>query len=345
MTILLFFCLSCIGAYFITGIWRRYVISKNQFDMPNSRSSHTIPTPRGGGIAIVIVFLTTISIFAIFDVIPRNIYFAILGAGGLAAYIGFLDDYAEVHIIWRVVVHLVSAVWALACLDGLPPIQMLGEVVDLGSMGNVLAIIYLVWMLNLYNFMDGIDGIASIEAITVCLGASILYWLTSTAESDWLLPLLLTAAVIGFLYWNFPRAKIFMGDIGSGFLGVVIGILSIHSASIDPNLFWGWLILLGVFIVDSTVTLVRRAVDGKTIYHAHRSHAYQKASLKYKSHVIVSLSVAAINIIWLLPISVIVINGWLNGVAGVLIGYAPLVWTALRFRAGKQNASGTNHNI
>src|SRR5687768_16066675 len=103
--------------------------------------------------------------------------------------------------------------------------------------------------------MDGIDGIASIEAITICLGGVLIYWLAAPYESAGAGGLLLLATVAGFLVWNYPPAKIFMGDAGSGFLGLVLGLLSIQAAVIKTGFFWSWVILLGAFIVDATVTL------------------------------------------------------------------------------------------
>jgi Fuc2NAc and GlcNAc transferase len=180
--------------------------------------------------------------------------------------------------------------------------------------------------------MDGIDGIASVEAVTVCVGAAVLYEVQGGISIVG--PLLLACSVLGFLCWNFPPAKIFMGDAGSGFLGVTLGILALQSAWISTNLFMGWLILLGVFIVDATVTLIRRLVRGDKVYEAHRSHAYQFASRQYKRHLPVTLATGALNIVWLFPIAWLVVEGKLEGLIGLLIAYIPLVLLALKFRAG-----------
>jgi Fuc2NAc and GlcNAc transferase len=152
--------------------------------------------------------------------------------------------------------------------------------------------------------------------------------------------MLLLAAVVGFLFWNFPRAKIFMGDAGSGFIGLVLGVFSIQAGWVDPSLFWGWVILLGVFLVDATLTLSRRFIRGEQIYVAHSSHAYQYASRKYGSHKKVSLVVGVINLVWLLPIAIVVGLGRLDGLSGVVIGYLPLVWLAVRFKAGVKELQG-----
>jgi Fuc2NAc and GlcNAc transferase len=208
-----------------------------------------------------------------------------------------------------------------------------GWTLELGWFGGLLAAFYLVWLLNLYNFMDGIDGIASVEAITACLGAAWLYWLAGLGGTA-VLPLLLAASVSGFLYWNFPPAKIFMGDAGSGFIGIVLGGLSLQAAWVSPPMFWCWLILLGVFIVDATYTLVRRLLRGDKVYEAHRSHAYQFASRAYGKHLPVTVAVAALNVCWLLPIAYCVAQLGLDGAVGVVLAYVPLILLAIRYRAG-----------
>jgi Fuc2NAc and GlcNAc transferase len=150
---------------------------------------------------------------------------------------------------------------------------------------------------------------------------------------------LLGCAVAGFLFWNFPPARIFMGDAGSGFLGIILGILSLQAAWISSQLLWAWLILLGVFIVDATVTLIRRLVRGDKIYEAHRSHAYQFASRRFGRHLPVTSAVGVINLVWLLPIALCVTLFGLDGALGLIIAYIPLVILAIRFKAGTLEAN------
>ncbi len=317
----------------MTAGLRRYALARSVIDVPNARSSHTVPTPRGGGVAIVLTFL-----LAMVGLMPSGIeqistLLALGGGGALIAVIGFMDDHGHIAARWRLLGHFVAAAWMLGWLGGLPPLTMFGWTLDMGWLGGLLAAVYLVWLLNLYNFMDGIDGIASVEAITACLGAAWLYWLAGLGGTA-VLPLLLAAAVAGFLYWNFPPAKIFMGDAGSGFIGIVLGGLSLQAAWLSPPMFWCWLILLGVFIVDATYTLVRRLLRGDKVYEAHRSHAYQFASRVYGKHLPVTVAVAALNVCWLLPIAYCVARLGLDGALGVVLAYIPLIVLAVRFRAG-----------
>lgn len=322
----------------LTSALRQYALARSMIDIPNSRSSHTAPTPRGGGVSIVVGYLIAITWLWSGNSIDNAAFIATAGGGFLVAIIGFMDDHGHIAARWRLVGHFLAAGWVLIWIGGFAPIQIFGPSVDLKLVGNILALLYLVWMLNLYNFMDGIDGLASIEALCVCIGAGVLYWINGHGSLVWP-PVLLAAAVLGFLFWNFPPAKIFMGDAGSGFLGISLGALSLQAAWIDPGFLWMWLILLGVFIVDATFTLVRRLMQGEKVYEAHRSHAYQYAARRYARHLPITLSAAAINIVWLFPIAYSVSVLGLNGMVGVVLAYAPLVLLAIAFDAGKTEVS------
>ncbi|MEB2646598.1 glycosyltransferase family 4 protein [Pseudomonas canadensis] len=333
MTIWLVFSAVLSASLLLTWVLRRYALSRSLMDIPNGRSSHSVPTPRGGGVAIVLTYLVTLVLVAFAGWVSWSAALPLLGAGALIAVVGFLDDHGHIAARWRLLAHFGAAIWALFWVGGLPTISLVGVELDLGWLGHVLAAFYLVWMLNLYNFMDGIDGIASIEAVCACAGACLVYWLTGH-ENLMIAPMLLAVAVLGFLYWNFPPARIFMGDAGSGFLGVVIGILSLQAAWAAPEMLWVWLILLGVFIVDATFTLGRRLLRGDQVYEAHRSHAYQYASRLAGRHLPVTLTVMAINLLWLLPIALFVGLGF-DGVLGLLVAYIPLVLLAIKFHAGE----------
>lgn len=326
--------LAGLMTWLLTGLLRRYATAESLMDIPNERSSHMVPTPRGGGVAIVLVFLATLFLLNQAELLSTSLLLALIGAGSAVALTGFLDDHGHIAARWRLLVHFGAAAWGLYWLGGLPPIIFLGYIVDLGWAGHVLGLFYLVWLLNLYNFMDGIDGIASIEAVTVCLGAALLNMVGSETTEQWQELVLLAFTVTGFLFWNFPPARIFMGDVGSGFLGIVFGIFSIQAGWLSSQLFWSWLILLGVFIVDATWTLFCRLLRNEKIYEAHCSHAYQYASRRYGSHKAVSLGVGAINMFWLMPIALWVGLGGLDGVLGILLAYMPLTLLAINFKAG-----------
>lgn len=257
----------------------------------------------------------------------------LLGGAGVAV-VGFVDDHGHIPARWRLLAHFSCATWILYWI-GVPHLEVMGNAIDLGMPGAILAALYLVWLLNLYNFMDGIDGIAGVEALIVGAGGTVVYWLAGMPMTgDGGLPVLLAAAALGFLMWNLPPARIFMGDAGSGFLGLILGTLSLQAAMARPVLLWCWLVLLGVFIVDATVTLIRRLLRGERVYEAHRSHAYQHASRELGTHLPVTLAVAAINVFWLLPWALAIASGRIEGVVGLVVAYIPLMVLAFRFRAG-----------
>ena len=333
VTMSVFLGVAFFAAFLFTWLLRRFALTRNLVDIPNSRSSHVLPTPRGGGVAIVLVVLGGLPLLWWQGNIAGTVWAAFAGAGGMVALVGWFDDQGHIAASRRLLVHFTAAVWGLVYLGGMPSLAFAGQTVSLGWLGHGLAVVYLVWLLNLYNFMDGIDGIACIEAITVCGSGVMLYWLTGVS-AGWEIPLLLVAAVLGFLCWNFPRAWIFMGDAGSGFVGLVLGLLSLQAGWHNPELLWCWLILLGAFVTDATVTLLRRLFSGQRVSEAHRSHAYQHAAILHGSHIPVTLAFAAINLGWLLPMAVLVATARLDGLAGVLLAYIPLIILALYYRAG-----------
>ncbi len=321
--------ISCL----ITYALRRYALANSLIDIPNARSSHSIPTPRGGGVAIVAVFLAALVMVPFVSEVSLDWVIGLSVSGLLIATVGFLDDHGHIAARWRLLAHFSAAAWALFWLEGSLVVQLPGLTVDLAWLVYVLAAFFLVWLLNLYNFMDGIDGIASIEAITTCLGGALIYLLLGHDEHILVL-LVLAASVAGFLYWNFPPARIFMGDAGSGFLGLMLGLLAVSAAMVEPQLLWSWLILLGVFVLDATWTLFRRLARGDKVYEAHRSHGYQFASREFGEHLPVTLMVLCINVVWLLPWACAVALGYVNGLLGLLIAYVPLAVLAVRFNAG-----------
>lgn len=332
------FLLVSVSTWGLTGVLCRYALARNLIDIPNDRSSHAIPTPRGGGVAVVLVFLSSLWLVTWLKLFPLYACIALSGAGAIVALVGFLDDHQHIAARWRLLIHFAAAVWGLYWLGGFPTITLLGLSIETNWLGFIAAAVYTVWSVNLYNFMDGIDGLASIEAITVCVGAALMAWLVLPEVNLWLVPILLALAVLGFLVWNFPPARIFMGDAGSGFLGIMLALLSIHSTWFDARLFWIWLILLGVFIVDATMTLCRRIFRGEKFYEAHRSHAYQFASRIAGGHRPVTLIIAVINLIWLTPIAAMVAYDLLDGGLALIVAYIPLIGLAYRFKAGDHSA-------
>ena len=324
-------------------ITRQLIVNSHRFskmDIPNERSSHITPTPRGGGIAFVATSLIGFLLLLLNNALNGTELLALCCAGSIVAIAGHLDDRQKISgATVRLFLHAISAI-ILVVGVGIPPeLALFDQTVNTGIVGSILGVVYLVWLLNLFNFMDGTDGIAASEAIFVALAGAFLSYHVLADASHSAAAVILAASTFGFILYNWSPAKIFMGDVGSGFLGIVIGGLSLIAANQDPELLWVWIILLAVFVSDATVTLIRRLLRKQKPHVAHRSHAYQHLAIRLNSHAKVALLVLAVNIAWLLPIAFLVADKQLAGTTGVIIAYVPLLIAALAFGAGKDSAT------
>lgn len=297
--------LTFLGMAFIvgglgTGWIRKYAISSNLLDHQNARSSHVHPTPRGGGLAFVVGGSAGVATLAIAGRMSHRLALVLILCGGMVSLVGYLDDRGKVGVPVRFAVHVVAAFVALLVLGGVPDIQVGSALFEWGWSGYLLGTVAIVWVLNLFNFMDGIDGIAASEAIFVLMSAAFFQFISGMADTAWVAAVV-ACSVLGFLLWNWPPAKIFMGDVGSGYLGFVVSILAVAHARDNPVALYIWLILNGVFFVDATVTLLRRFSRGERLHEAHRSHAYQWLARRWGSHLRVTTLVWCVNLFWLLP--------------------------------------------
>jgi Fuc2NAc and GlcNAc transferase len=334
---MIYFILVLVATSFVlTAAIRKLAIKNSHLDIPNERSSHSSPTPRGAGIAIVTTFFVGLLVVLINDTISGRDFFTLTAPGLIVALIGRLDDLGRVTSAkLRLIGHFICASITVWLANGLPELPLTELIIDFGVAGDIAAVIYLVWMLNLFNFMDGIDLITGIQTFTTCLGAVILL-VVSTDSDLWLLVALLAAAVFGFMYFNLPPAKIFLGDVGSGFIGFTIGAISLVVAKDEPLIAWAMIILLGVFVTDATVTLLQRLLNREHVYVAHRTHAYQHLSKKLNGHLPVSLGVGAINLLFLLPIAWLVSESVIIPIFGLVMAYVPLLIAAVMLKAGKK---------
>lgn len=322
----------------ITAVVRAVAVSRGVLDVPNQRSSHSAATPRGGGIAIVLVCGAAWAILALVGSVSVDLLVALLGGGLAVAVVGLVDDLRGVPVGIRLAVHLGAAVWAVTWLGGLPALRIGAHVVHFGWLGYVLAVLGIVWVLNLFNFMDGIDGIAAAEAVFVVAGAAVLPLFGGPTTPMFAAEVVFAAACAGFLVWNWPPARIFMGDVGSGFLGYVLAVLALAATCNDPSAIWKWLMLGGVFFVDATVTLVRRFSRGERLHEAHRSHAYQWLARRWRSHRKVTLTVTIINLLWVFPCAVLATLRPESSLQIVLVTLVPLIALAITAGSGRRES-------
>lgn len=315
------FVASCLGTLLVRTAARRAGV----IDHPNERSSHTVPTARGGGLAIVIVVLAGTLVGGNRGWIPQSLVLALTVGGAAIAAIGALDDKRGVSPKYRFLVHLLAATWALWCLGGLPRLTLGQSSIGLAWFAQPLVALGIVWLTNLYNFMDGTDGLAGSEALMAGAFGAFILSITGHASLAFA-PLLFAAAAAGFLCWNLPRASIFMGDVGSGFCGYYFAVLAVGLESLGAMPLVVWIVLLAMFIGDATLTLIRRVARGERWYSAHRSHAYQRVLSAGWSHARILAVVCALNVVlgllaWKLATSPAAALAMIGGAAALFIGY------------------------
>lgn len=340
LAVILFIDAVGLAALIGTGLMYRYALRNDLLDHVNDRSAHKHPTPRGGGLAVVVVVILGLAFATIVFGLQRSLAIGMAGGGGMVALIGWLDDRGHVRPLLRLACHVAGALWLIGWLGPLP-LEALGFDPVAPVLSWTISLLFVVWLINLYNFMDGLDGLAAGQVLSVCAaGLAITLVVGPVSISAWLPPLILAAAVCGFLPWNWPPARIFMGDASSGFLGFMLAALALaaHAVSSLPQRGLAWAILPSVFIADATVTLLRRLARRERVYEAHRSHAYQIWSQRLGQHLPVTVAMSAATLLWSFPIAYLVASGTLSPLAGGALAIVPLMVCMAALGAGKPTA-------
>ena len=327
-----------LAALVLTGMMRRYALHAQLIDHAGDRSAHDSPTPRGGGASIVLATIAALMVSPWLLGVPLDAAIGLDGGGAIVALIGWLDDHGHVRPIIRLAMHVAGAAWLIWWVGPFPLGQLFFWNPEWNLAASILSAFFIVWMINLYNFMDGIDGLAAGEAVATTLGGAVLLVGAGMASVPTIAPaLILAAATLGFLPWNWPPARIFMGDASSGFLGFMLAALAIVMGHLTPQLGYAWAILPGVFIADATVTLVRRLLRRERIHVAHRSHAYQRWTRRIGGHLPVTMAVLTVTWLWLFPMAYLIAEGAIGAVVGVGTAMIPLFIAALLLGAGRGN--------
>ncbi len=337
MTPILIFLLLTILSYLGVDLIRRYAERRQIIDHPNERSSHSMPTPRGGGLAIVILVLGTGLWFADGVGWSRSLIYIMCGA--IIAFLGWRDD---IHSLSPRIRFAVQGLVAIISIIGLGyfksvTIPMLGEL-QLGVIGIVITFLWIIGLTNAYNFMDGIDGIAGGVALSAALGWM---WLSSNMQNHFVfwIALSIAAGSLGFLGHNWSPAKIFMGDVASTFLGYSFAALPLLSADESGDALMLGTLLMWTFIMDTAVTFIRRALKREKVFSAHRSHLYQRLVIGGYQHGTVS------SLYILLTLFAGVLSyAWSRGnqIAPPLIFLGlPLIWILLSIHASRLRNSFT----
>lgn len=282
------FLIILIVSFSLTFLVKVIAQKKLLIDIPNERSSHVTPTPRGGGLAIAVSWFAGISYLNFTGNMDVNLYYALL-SGILISGISFLDDIYTLKSLPRMIIHAISTLIALYFIGGLKVIDFGFFTIENTIILTILAFIGIIWFINLFNFIDGIDGHSSGGALFIAL--ALFFFVKDTVL------LVLAAAVLGFLPWNWQKAKIFMGDIGSTLLGFTMAVLLIYYNNHEQFSIVSGLIITAVFWFDATFTLIKRFLNKENIGQAHRKHAYQRIVQFGFSHQKTVLIVALINLI------------------------------------------------
>jgi Fuc2NAc and GlcNAc transferase len=356
---------AAIAAYALDRLLIRHASRLGLQDLPNARSSHRVPTPRGGGTGIVAAFLLALPLGLAPVPAGWSIWLTV-GAAVLLALVGLADDLRSLGLGVRLAAQTFAVAALLASLAGGAPATAESDIGLLALLTGVpafsewlsvnappwivmtldlllvpLLLLGGLWWINLFNFMDGIDGLAATQALFMLMASLALRLIGSGGETPFAFlltapvstaSLILAGAILGFLVLNRPPARLFMGDSGSLFLGFTILAVAAHDVTYGDIGLWSWLVLGSLFLVDATLTLIRRWIRGQRVTDAHRSHLYQRLSRRWGGHGRVVLVYCLLNVAWIFPLALLAQRapGW----APMILLAAWLPAAAFAWRAG-----------
>ncbi len=313
-------------------------------DIPGQRSSHTVPTPRGGGIAIV--FSSGLAAIAFSLLLPswmeRSFVYAVIGAG-VVAIVSWFDDIHSLSWQVRLLAHACAATMFAIAAGPITTISIpfVVRVTLWWSAGLLISLLWVVGLTNAYNFMDGIDGIAAGQAIAAGAGWALIGWNMHQGALA-MAGLTLAASSAGFLIHNWPPASVFMGDVGSAFLGYSFAALTLIAARLDPVLLWCGVLMVWPFLFDTVLTFFRRLQRGERVFSAHRSHLYQRLVISGMTHGQVSLIYTAAAAIGVGAATSLQQHRWMLGLAFIvaIVAVAASIYVAVVWREARLARSG-----
>lgn len=310
-----------------------YARRRGLLDLPGQRRSHRIATPRGGGLGVAAAFCAGLGAAAGWELMPWSLVACLLPPLLLVAAVGFWDDHRALPALPRLLVHLSAGVLLLHCLPPLAPAWLPWPA------ALALATLAVATLLNFWNFMDGINGLAAAHAAWIAVVLGVELFAAGHGPEGWVAALL-AMAVLGFLPFNLPRARIFLGDVGSGFLGFAVAAMLLLAWRADVFGLPALLLLPSFFLLDAGATLALRMAAGRRWYTAHRSHLYQWLARRGRAHTrIVSMS-----LLWNIPATALAVHlgsrqdgpAWL--MTGAVFGMGLLGWFAWRARLRREAA-------
>jgi len=272
---IILYILLFILSFTLTYCIKNYYIKFSLLDKVNERSSHSIPTPHGGGIALSLSWFIGLCYLHFDNQIEPTLFYALI-IGICISIVSFFDDIYELSAKFRILVQSCVSIAGIIVLGGYESLDFWFYSISNPIVTNIFAFLLIIWFINLYNFLDGINGYAGSEAIFLAISGFIIF-----GGSHFIV---LAVCVLGFLYWNWNKGKIFMGDVGSTLLGYNIAIFTLYYANQESSNMWIWIILFGTFWFDATITLIRRKFNSEKLNQAHKKHAYQRLTQSGWSH-------------------------------------------------------------
>lgn len=323
-----------VGSFLLTGFVRRIALYRHAFAMPNFKHGPLSPVPRGGGYALFLGMIFVFLMLYHYQLIDLAATRALCFSGMVLVLGHLIHDFFPLPVSVRLLLHVVAALAILTWYNRDLVVLFWHSYLYFTGPWLPFIVLGVVVFINTFNFMDGVDGFAGSQAFIMLFASSILLALNN--EMEWSVPLILMCApILGFLAWNWPPAKIFMGDAGSSFLGVFIAALGLLLATDTSINLWCWLILMGWFIVDSTWSLIVRVAHGNDWHISHRMHAYQILARKWENHFYVTITLWLVNWIWLFPLAYLAMNNEDWGLWLLVIGYLPIVLACWYLKAGE----------
>jgi UDP-N-acetylmuramyl pentapeptide phosphotransferase/UDP-N-acetylglucosamine-1-phosphate transferase len=331
VTVIIVFVLLAALSYFGVGYYSRIAWKYQILDKPNERSSHSKPVPLGGGLAITLIVLAT-SAWVANEIDWRRSLIYIVSAS-IMAWMGWRDDVHSLPAWFRLLVQgliATASIWGMGYFK-VVAVPLFGDV-QLGVVGIIITFLWIVGLTNAYNFMDGIDGNAGGVAFIAALG-----WMWLSADTHkWFVfwtGLAIAASSLGFLGHNWTPAKVFMGDVGSTFLGYTFAVLSLVSADQGGDALLIGTLLMWIVIMDSFVTFLNRLLKRENVFSGHRSHLFQRLVIGGYKHTTISL-------FYMLLTAVAAMLAYLwsqdDHVAPVLIFFGlPSLWLLLSMHASR----------
>ena len=305
--------LAAFLSFLLTGIATWYAGRRGLLDHPGERQSHTVVTPRGGGVGLVAALLIVSLLvsagnshgFWVQCIVPAVVVLAITG---------WWDDHASLGVGFRFFIQLAVSFYLLWCATNAGWMQ--------GVIPMIMSGLFVIWMTNLYNFMDGSNGMAGLQGVFAASVLAVLFHLSGD-DPFALFSLLLAACCAGFLPWNLGRARVFMGDVGSLALGFLFAAFMLYGTGTGAFDYPVALIVMLLFLTDATLTLLLRVIRGERWYNAHRQHLYQRLIANGWTHARVAIVYQAINLTLVLPGIVIAVNfpalAWATALALTLV--------------------------